>query len=165
MITGFLKAGAIASLVLVLVSTASAAAACWFFDASRLDAPQRLEPISGDLRTLSHPVRLAAEQQTSALPTAETARQNGYQACLDSANAARDAARAAECKRIGEKDRRDYANCVDKLNLSKTYCDAAYTIRDVAPNCVLPPGIATGLDAELESARNRCLQQSKAASP
>jgi len=156
-IKGFVKTAAIVPFALFFSSAVCGAATYSLFTASRFDDPASLEPVVGGLKTFSQPVRLAAEQQTP-----QTAVQNDYQACLDNANIGHDAAWASECQRIGDKDRRDYANCTDNLNLSKTYCDAAYTIRDVSPSCRLPPGIATGLDAELERSRNRCLQQSKA---
>jgi hypothetical protein len=96
-------------------------------------------------------------------PQKELAGPDGYQACVAAAAAAHDASWATECKRVNERDRADYDNCLDKLKLPKTYCDSSYVIHDGAPTCALPPVIATVIDAALERARYRCVDQSKAA--
>jgi hypothetical protein len=100
----------------------------------------------------------AAEGGASA-PQSAADRQ--YQACLASAGAAHDAARAAECKRLADQTEADRAKCLDKLNLPKIYCDASYAPRDPAPACTLPDQAATVLEAELVQARFRCARERK----
>lgn len=132
---------------------------------TELDNDRRMEKARVDAERHAAQGQLFAqhqdpEQHQSAQKAAAQIR---YQACLSSAGAARDASQAAECKRLGEKDREDYANCLSKLNLPKTYCDAAYTIRDASPNCTLPGEIATVLDGDLANARYRCVRELEAA--
>ena len=136
----FLKFGVIASLVLVF--------------AGRADAQMGVERVT-----------LAAEQQAPAQAQSaeKAAAQERFQACVKDARASHDASWASECKRIGDKDRQDYNNCLAKLDLPKAYCDASYTIHDDSPNCTLPPATASVLDADLEQARYRCLRNSEAA--
>ncbi len=131
------KVGVIAALVLAL--------------AGRADAQLRVEQAlaAGDQ---------PAQQKQSAAPGPD-----GYQACVGTATASHDSSWAAECKRVNARDRADYDNCLDKLKLPKTYCDSSYTIHDPSPTCTLPPSIATVLDAALERARYRCLNESNAA--
>jgi hypothetical protein len=92
----------------------------------------------------------------------QTAGDRQYQACLASAGAAHDTARAAECKRLADRTETDRANCLDKLKLPKIYCDASYAPRDSSPTCALPEQAATVLDAELAHARFRCARERKA---
>ena len=119
----------------------------------RADAQLRIEQA---LAADNPPTQLKQSAEQAAAPA-------GYQACVGTATAAHDASWAAECKRVNERDRTDYDNCLGKLKLPKTYCDSSYTIHDVSPNCTLPPAIATVLDADLERARYRCLKDSNAA--
>ena len=104
---------------------------------------------------------LAADNQPA--QQKESIAPDGYRACVGAASATHDASWAAECKRVNERDRTDYGNCLDKLKLPKTYCDSSYVIHDPSPTCTLPPAIATVLDAALERARYRCLNESNAA--
>lgn len=109
--------------------------------------------------------RLLAQQQEQEQHqlAATAAAQVRYQACLSSAGAARAASWAAECKRLADKTEQDHADCLDKLNLPKTYCDASYPARDAAANCTLPDQVATVLNAALAQARNRCVREREAA--
>jgi hypothetical protein len=79
-----------------------------------------------------------------------------YQACLADAGTPHDAARAAECKRLAEQTDSNRANCLNKLNLPKIYCDASYAPRDPSANCTLPDEFGSVIDAELARARFRC---------
>jgi len=163
-----LKIGAIALCTLVLPgSVYGVAASRLSSDRIRIDRSNKPNPSPDGELTFFAPALLGAKSRLSenVLPQASDSERNAYQVCVTSATAVRDAAWAAECKRIGEKDRQDYAECVEKLNLSTTYCGAAYRIRDVLPKCPLLPGVATSLNAALESARNRCLRESKTLSP
>lgn len=100
----------------------------------------------------------AAGQSESA---AESAADRQYQACLASARAAHDTARAAECKRLADQTDGDRANCLNTLKLPKIYCDAAYAPRDPGATCTLPGQAATVVDAELARARFRCARERK----
>ena len=86
-----------------------------------------------------------------------------YQTCLKDASFTRDASWAGECKRLADKALQDHADCLTKSNLSQGYCDTAYRSRDASANCTLPVTVATALDGDLNKARNRCLQERKAA--
>jgi hypothetical protein len=100
----------------------------------------------------------AAESESAPQAAAE----RRYQACVASAGALHDAARAAECKRLAEQTDSDRTNCLDKLKLPKIYCDASYAPRDAAATCMLPDQVATVIDAELAHARFRCARQRNA---
>ena len=93
--------------------------------------------------------------------TPKAAADQQYQACLASAGALHDAARAAECKRLADQTDNDRANCLNKLKLPKIYCDASYAPRDPAATCTLPDQVATIVDAELARARFRCARERK----
>ena len=88
-----------------------------------------------------------------------------YQTCVNNAGAAHDASWAGNCKSLAEKAAAAHADCLEKLKLPTTYCNASYGPRDASPHCALPADIATVLDAELALARDRCVQESKAAAP
>jgi hypothetical protein len=109
--------------------------------------------------------QLAFEQKQSEALQAEVkaGADNRYQTCVEGAGAAHDASWAAECKRLAEKAQQDHADCLAKSKLSLQYCDTAYRSRDGAPNCTLPLKVATEIDGGLTRARNRCVQERKAA--
>lgn len=111
--------------------------------------------------------RLAAQQLAQAERQAlqKAAAEQRYQTCLNAAAAAHDASWADDCKSLAGKVAADHADCLDKLKLPKTYCDSSYPPRDGSPNCTLPGAIGNVLDADLARARDRCLQESKAAAP
>ena len=88
-----------------------------------------------------------------------------YQTCLNNVGAAHDASWADNCKSLAQKVAAAHADCLEKLKLPKTYCDASYGPRDASPHCALPADIATVLDADLALARDRCGQENKAAAP
>ena len=98
--------------------------------------------------------RAHAAEESAAPPPSADDRQ--YRACLASAGAVHDAGRTAECKRLAEQTDSDRANCLNKLNLPKIYCDTSYAPRDPTANCKLPDEVATVLDAALARARFRC---------
>jgi hypothetical protein len=137
-----------------------------------LDGERTMEKMQAYAGRRAEQERQAAEQheleqrqstEKVATENAKAAAATRLQACISNASAAHDASWAAECKRVAEKAEQDHANCVSQPNLPQGYCDAAYRLHDAAPNCTLPVAIATGLDANLDRARNRCLQDSKAA--
>jgi len=133
------KVGVIAALVLAL--------------AGRADAQPHVEQA---LAADNQPAQ--QKEGAASAPAAD-----GYQACVGAATATHDASWAAECKRINERDRADYDNCLGKLKLPKTYCDSSYVIHDASPTCTLPPAVATVLNADLERARYRCRKEGNAA--
>lgn len=94
---------------------------------------------------------------------AELAGQTAYEACVNNATAVHETLHTAECKRLADQTEQDRADCLGKLKLPPTYCDASYPARDGSPNCTLPAENATVIDAELERARYRCARESQAA--
>jgi hypothetical protein len=106
--------------------------------------------------------RQAAQQY---LAEAAAAAQTRYLACVADAGAAHDAAWAGECKRLADQAQQDHAGCVANAKLSQAYCDSSYPPRDTSPHCALPAEISSPIDAGLARARDRCLQESKAAGP
>ena len=109
--------------------------------------------------------RLAAEQKESERrqAVAKAGAETRYQTCVKSATASHDTSWADECKHLAEKAKADHEECLAKSKLSRGYCDAAYRNRDGSPNCTLPQKVATDLDGDLNTARNRCQRERKAA--
>lgn len=149
-IDAVLRFGMIASLLLM----SSAAGLCRAAAPPQRDAPRPRQE-----------QQLAQQQDTAQRQSTETAAERSYQTCLSSAEAARDASRAAACKQLAEKTQQDRADCLTKLNLPQTYCDTSYPPRDGSPNCTLPDQIATVFNASLQQARYRCLREREAAQP
>jgi cell division septation protein DedD len=100
--------------------------------------------------------RRAAEQQAleerQALEKA-----NRYEACLSRATDNYNASRLAACNRPREKIIKDRDNCI-KLGFSEKVCAMAHVVREASPNCTLPRAVALSLDADVEKARDRCLE-------
>jgi hypothetical protein len=161
----FLKIGVIAVLLL------GAGGAVYYYavflprrDAVRADE-ERLEQARDAAAKHAEQERLLAQQQELEQRRAQqqAAAQVRYQACLTDAAAAHTASWATQCKSIADKTAADRDNCLSALKLPKAYCDSSYTVRDGSPTCTLPTATASVIDADLERARNRCLQESKAA--
>jgi hypothetical protein len=85
---------------------------------------------------------------------------NRYQACLVGADDNYNASRLAACNRPREKIVKDQDDCV-KLGFSRKVCAMAHVVREVSPNCTLPRTVALALDAGVEKARDRCLEEAK----
>jgi len=134
----------------------------------RADA-QKLEDARSTAAKRAEQERLFAQQQelerrrVQAQAQALLAAQARYRTCLKDADAAHAASQAAQCKASADKVSALRDNCLNTLKLPKAYCESAYVIRDGSSGCTLPPVAASTLDADLERARNRCLQESKAA--
>jgi hypothetical protein len=62
------------------------------------------------------------------------------------------------CNRPQEKIIKDHDDCI-KLGFSKKVCDMAHVVHEASPNCTLPRAVALALDADVEKARDRCLEQ------
>jgi hypothetical protein len=101
----------------------------------------------------------AAEQQAIEEQQASE-KANRYQACLIGAADNYNASRLAACNRPREKIIKDQDDCV-KLGFSRKVCAMAHVVREVSPNCTLPRTVALALDADVEKARDRCLEEDK----
>jgi hypothetical protein len=103
--------------------------------------------------------RRAAEQQAveerQALEKADR-----YQACLSRATDNYNASRLVACNRPREKIIKDRDNCIE-LGFSEKVCAMAHVVREASPNCALPRAVALSLDAEVEKARDRCVEEAK----
>jgi hypothetical protein len=85
---------------------------------------------------------------------------NRHQACLSRATDNYNASRLAACDRPREKIIKDQDNCV-KLGFSRKVCAMAHVVREASPNCTLPRTVTFALDADVEKARNRCLEEDR----
>lgn len=161
----FLKLGIIAVLLVVSCGTGYYYALYLPRRDAELENERLLEKAHAEAQARALQERSASEQQAleQRQALAKAAAQIRYQTCLNSAGAAHDASWAAECKRLAEKALQDHADCLGKLNLPQTYCDASYPMRDASPRCTLAAEFATVIDADLERARKRCRQESEAA--
>jgi hypothetical protein len=161
----------------VMVAIVAASGAGYYYavylprrDAARADA-QKLEDARSAAAKRAEQERLLVQQQelekrrVQAQAQALLAAQARYQSCLKDADTAHAVSQAAQCKATADKASADRDNCLNALKLPKAYCESAYVTRDGSANCTLPPAAASALDADLERARNRCLQESKAALP
>jgi hypothetical protein len=82
---------------------------------------------------------------------------NRYQACLSRATDSYNASRLAACNRPREKIIKDQDDCV-KLGFSRNVCAMAHVVPEASPSCTLPRTVRLALDADVEKARNRCLE-------
>lgn len=164
-IDAFFKLGGIVVMLLASAGVGSHYARSVPQRNAQLDNAQRLETARADADHRAVPMQLLAQQQEQEQrpSPANAAAEIRYQACLSSASASHDASWAAECKRLAEQTEQDRANCLVKLDLPKTYCDASYARRDASANCRLPDEIATVLNAALQQARYRCAREREAA--
>jgi hypothetical protein len=85
---------------------------------------------------------------------------NRYQACLSRATDNYNASRLAACNRPREKIIKDRDNCI-QLGFSEKVCAMAHVVREASPNCALPRAVALSLDADVEKARDRCLEEDR----
>jgi len=85
---------------------------------------------------------------------------NRYEACLSRATDNYNASRLAACNRPREKIIKDQDDCVN-LGFSRKVCAMAHVVREASPNCTLPRAVALALDADVEKARDRCLEQDR----
>jgi hypothetical protein len=83
---------------------------------------------------------------------------NRYQACLSRVTDNYNASRLTVCNQPQEKTIKDHDDCI-KLGFSKKVCDMAHVVSEASPNCTLPRAVALALDADVEKARRRCLDQ------
>jgi hypothetical protein len=85
---------------------------------------------------------------------------NRYEACLNHATDNYNASRLTICNRPREKLIKDRDDCI-KLGFSEKVCAMAHVVREASPNCLLPRAVALALDAGLEKARDRCLEEDR----
>jgi hypothetical protein len=85
---------------------------------------------------------------------------NRYQACLSRATDSYNTSRLAACNRTREKIVKDQDDCVN-LGFSRNVCAMAHVIPETSPNCRLPRTVALALDAGVEIARDRCLEEDR----
>ena len=102
--------------------------------------------------------RAAEQQRIEEQQSLEKA--NRYQACLSRATDNYNASRLAACNRAREKIIKDQDDCVN-LGFSRKVCAMAHVVREASPNCTLPRTVALALDADVEKARDRCLEEDK----
>jgi hypothetical protein len=85
---------------------------------------------------------------------------NRYKACLSRATDSHNSSRLAACNRTREKIIKDQDDCFN-LGFSRNVCAMAHVIPEASPNCKLPKTVALALDAGVEIARDRCLEEDK----
>jgi hypothetical protein len=124
---------------------------------AQLDVERAFERLRADALQRMFSEQRALEDRQSAEKATALMR---YQTCLNGANANYQALRATACKRLGEQSRKDHDDCISK-NLGKNFCDVTYAIRDASPSCTLPRETAADFDADVEKARDRCLQENR----
>jgi hypothetical protein len=132
---------------------------------ARIAHKRQIEQARVDAAARAAVERLLAEQEASRqrVAAAEAAAQDRYQGCLKDADAGHDVVWAAACQRLADQAQTERADCLANDQLPKAYCDSSYPPRDASSHCALPAEISSPLDADLTHARDRCLQDSKAA--
>jgi hypothetical protein len=85
---------------------------------------------------------------------------NRYQVCLSRATDSYNTSRLAACNRAREKIIKDQDDCFN-LGFSRNVCAMAHLVPEASPNCTLPRTVKLALDADVEKARNRCVEEDK----
>ena len=85
---------------------------------------------------------------------------NRYRACLSRATDSYNISRLAACNRAREKIIKDQDDCFN-LGFSRNVCAMAHVVPEASPNCTLPRTVRLALDADVEKARDRCLEEDK----
>ena len=101
--------------------------------------------------------RRAAEQKVAEERRA-LEKANRYQACLSRAADSYNISRLAACNRTREKIIKDQDDCF-KLGFSRNVCAMAHVIPEASPSCTLPRTVRLALDADVEKARHRCVEE------
>jgi hypothetical protein len=165
-IDAFLKVSVVASVLLA----SSSVGYYYLVHLPHRDAqfePERaLERLRAAAKKHAEQERLLVEQQASERQAAEQKaleeqqkleRANRYQACLSRATDDYNASRLTACNRPQEKIIKDRDDCI-KAGFRKSVCEMAHLVREASPNCTLPRSVAMALDADVEKARERCLE-------
>jgi hypothetical protein len=124
----------------------------------RAAAEKRVELAEQELSLFEQKVseqRAAGQKMAEERQALEKA--NRYQACLTRATDSYNSSRLAACNRSREKIIKDQDDCFN-LGFSRNVCAMAHVIPAASPNCKLPRTVALALDAEVEVARNDCLE-------
>jgi hypothetical protein len=134
------------------------------------DEPQRvLEKFRAAAEKRAEQEQLLFEQRASEQRAAEQRaaeeqlaleRANRHQACLNRATDNYNVSRLAACNRPREKIIKDRDNCI-QLGFSEKVCAMAHVVREASPTCTLPRAVAFSLDADVEKARDRCLEEDR----
>jgi hypothetical protein len=169
-IDAILKLSVVASVLLA----SSSVGYYYLVDLPHRDAqfePERvLEKLRAAAKKRAEQEQLFFEQQASEQRAAEQQaveerqaleKGNRYQVCLSRATDNYNASRLAACNRPREKIIKDRDDCI-KLGFSKEVCAMAHVVREASPNCTLPRAVALALDADVEKARDRCLEEDRA---
>jgi hypothetical protein len=82
--------------------------------------------------------------------------------CVGNAEKGYSAVWASSCKRVAEEAVANHTHCLAEKLVEKELCDSMYRPSDPSPNCALPRMLASDIEASLDKARSRCLQESKA---
>jgi hypothetical protein len=83
-----------------------------------------------------------------------------YQACLSRATDSYNASRLASCNRPRQKIIKDQDDCFN-LGFSREVCAMAHVVPEASPNCTLPRTVKLALDADVQKARDRCVEEDK----
>jgi hypothetical protein len=127
----------------------------------RAAAEKRVELAEQELSLFEQKVsgQRAAEQKMAEERQA-LEKSNRYQACLSRATDSYNSSRLAACNRSREKIIKDQDDCFN-LGFSRNVCAMAHVIPEATARCRLPRTVALALDAEVELARNGCLEEDR----
>jgi cell division septation protein DedD len=122
-------------------------------------AEKRAEHAEQELSVFEQKVseRRAAEQKMAEERLA-LEKANRYHACLSRATDSYNTSRSAACNRAREKIIKDQDDCFN-LGFSREVCAMAHVVPEASPNCTLPRTVKLALDADVQKARDRCLEE------
>jgi hypothetical protein len=124
----------------------------------RAAAEKRAELAEQELSLFEQKVlRQRAAEQKMAEERQALEKVNRYQVCLTRATDSYNSSRLAACNRSREKIIKDQDDCFN-LGFSRNVCAMAHVIPEATASCRLPRTVALALDAEVELARNGCLE-------
>jgi hypothetical protein len=127
----------------------------------RAAAEKRAESAEQELSLFEQKVsEQRAAEQKAAEERHALEKANRYQACLSRAADNYNASRLAACNRSREKIIKDQDDCFN-LGFSRNVCAMAHVVPEVSPSCTLARTVRLALDADLEKARDRCLEEDK----
>jgi hypothetical protein len=127
----------------------------------RAAAEKRAESAEQELSLFEQKVsEQRAAEQRAAEERQAFEKANHYQSCLSRAADNYNASRLAACNRSREKIITDQDDCFH-LGFSRNVCAMAHVVPEVSPSCTLRRTVRLALDADLEKARDRCLEDDK----
>lgn len=95
-------------------------------------------------------------QPGSQAPTAAASRRVALGRCLEHAQLVHDLQWASACMQVAEQQRAALAQCVQSAQLAAGQCDSRLPVDDAA-ECTLPHERAAALNATLDAAEDRCV--------